>query len=217
MRNYNKSERKIFTLLEYIPAFLLPCCILVLIMKICGVVPFGDKPVFIWDALYQYKDYFGYLWDVLHGNADIQYAASKSLGGGFMGILGYYCSSPLNYLLMFFNKNSIPAFMSLMVLLRISLSGLTCNIYLNKRFHTPLIFGLILSTSYALMEYNVYYCRNCMWLDGVIMLPLIALGIWNIMGDKGITLLWITVALSIIRELVCRIHGLPHVRFFLYF
>lgn len=55
-------------------AFLLPVIITLIVMAVCGVVPFGNKSTMIWDSLLQYKDYYGYLWDVFHGNAGIEYS-----------------------------------------------------------------------------------------------------------------------------------------------
>lgn len=179
-------------------AFCLPVAILVLVMAYLGITPFGDITVLIWDAKIQYKDYLGYTWDVLHGNAGNQYAFSKSLGGGIVGILGYYCSSFLNLFLFFFKKSQIPLFMAFAMILRMGLSGVTCNHYLFKRFNLNYPQRLLISTAYALCEYNVYYCRNCMWLDGVIFLPIVALGIWYVVKELRSGVLCWAIGTSII-------------------
>ena len=75
-------------------AFLLPVIITLIVMAVCGVVPFGNKSTMIWDSLLQYKDYYGYLWDVFHGNVGIEYSTGKALGGRMIGIVAYYLSSP---------------------------------------------------------------------------------------------------------------------------
>ena len=98
---------------------LIAFCIPVLIICICficlGITPFGDKTVLIWDAKLQHKDYYGYLWDVLHGKASLQYSAGKSLGGRMIGIIGFYIGSPLNIVLYFFKKTQIAEFMDVSI------------------------------------------------------------------------------------------------------
>lgn len=196
---------------------LIAFCIPVLIICICficlGITPFGDKTVLIWDAKLQHKDYYGYLWDVLHGKASLQYSAGKSLGGRMIGIIGFYIGSPLNIVLYFFKKTQIAEFMAFMVILRIGLSAVTSHYYLLKRFQLDLLPALLISTSYAMMEYNIYYSRNNMWLDGVIILPIVALGVWRLINERKYILLWASVIWIIISNwytgyMVCLFSGI---------
>ena len=184
--------------LGYALAFLIPAFVIVAIMVYLKITPFGDNSVLIWDAKLQHKDYYGYLWDVLHGNSSIQYSAGKSLGGRMLGIIGFYISSPLNLLLLFFKKTQITEFMALLIVLKVGLCGLTGHVYLKKRFQISFLPAICFSTSFALMEYNILYCRNIMWLDGAIMLPLVALGVWKLISEKKHSFLWISVAIAII-------------------
>lgn len=207
------SDRSI----SYILSFLIPVLIITAIMIVQKITPFGDKTLLIWDAKIQYKDYFGYLWDILHGNASIEYFAGKSLGGKMTGLFGYYLSSPLNIILYFFRKDQIPEFITFLTVLKIGLCGITSQIYVKKRFDVDIASGLILSTAYALMEYNIYYCRNIMWMDGVIMLPLVAYGVYSLIYEKNKNWLWISVAVVIISNwytgyMVCLMAGV----YFLY-
>lgn len=197
----------------YLLAFLIPVVLLLGVMYIRAITPFGDKTVLIWDALIQYKDFFGYLWDVFHGNASIEYSAGKSLGGRTMGLFGYYLSSPLNVLLLFFQKSQIPLFMAVMTVLRVGLCGSASAYYLQHRFALTPLPTLLLSTSYALCEYNIYNCRNIMWLDGVILLPLVAAGVWKFIKEGKPVLLWFSVILAIICNwytgyMVCLMSGI---------
>ncbi len=207
------SEKNRKTILTYTAAFMLPVAIILLVMLRLGITPFGDTSVFIWDAKLQHKDYYGYLWDLLHGNASIDYSTGKSLGGRMLGLIGFYIASPLNILLYFFQKSDIPVFMALMIVLRIGLCGVTSQFFIRIRSQLSLLPALFFSTAYALMEYNVYYCRNVMWLDGVIMLPLIAAGIWKLIRENKKVLLWISIPVAISANwytgyMVCLMSGL---------
>ena len=62
-------------------AFLLAAGLVTAVMAYLGFAPFGDLAPFKWDSYLQHKDYYGYLWDVLHGEASIEYSTGKSLGG----------------------------------------------------------------------------------------------------------------------------------------
>ena len=186
------------SLCRYLAAFLIPVAIVLAVMAVLGITPFGDTSMFLWDALLQYKDYLGYVWDVLHGEVGVGYSTAKSLGGRMIGLLAYCDSSPLNLLLVFFEKDQIPLFMSLVTVLRIGLCGVTSQAFIQERFGLRAFPGLLLSCAYALMEYNVYNCRNFMWLDGVIMLPLVCLGVYKAVHEGRIGLLTVSVAVTIV-------------------
>ncbi|WP_291290436.1 YfhO family protein [Enorma sp.] len=179
-------------------SFLIPAALVLAVMAFLHITPFGDTSVFLWDSKLQYKDYMGFYWDVLHGEASLDYSFGKSLGGGMYGLFAYYLSSPLNLLLFFFSKDSIPLFMAFLIVLRIGLCGVSAFYFLRLRFKLDYSAALLLSTAYALIEYNVYNCNNPMWLDGVIMLPLVASGIWKLVTENKGFLLWFSVGLAII-------------------
>ena len=71
-------------------------------------------------------------------------------------------------------------FMSYLVILRIGLMGLTFSIYLRKTFGKADPAVILFSTCYALSGYLAAYNWNVMWLDAMLLLPLIALGIEQI-------------------------------------
>lgn len=196
MKNFIKKHKTMFIIL--LVSFTLPLVLTCIAFAVEGVVPFGDNSVLIWDAKIQYKDYFGYLWDVLHGNASLDYSTAKSLGGNMFGLFAYYLTCPLNLLLFFFKKSQISLFFSLSTILKISFAGLTCSYFIKKRFNINSVATVLLSLSYALMEYNVYYCRNIMWLDGVVILPLICIGVYDLLYKNKKGLLFSSVALAII-------------------
>lgn len=206
-----KNDKKIWTV-TFLMAFCIPLAITCIAYALNGIVPFGDNTVLIWDAKLQYKDYFGYLWDVLHGDASMHYSAAKSLGGQMIGLIAYYLTCPLNLLIYFFKKSQIGLFFSLLTLLKISFSGVTANYFIKKRYNLSPFFTLLLSTSYALMEYNVYYCRNIMWLDGAVMLPLVCLGVYEMLYNRKKGLLFGSVAVAILSNwytgfMVCLMAG----------
>lgn len=181
-------------------AFLLPFIVLSGIMAYLDFAPFGPNSFATVDASIQYLDLFSFLKDVLNGQNNVFYTFSKTLGGNYFGVFTYYLTSPFNLLVVFFGKSELNTFYDLLVLIKIGLSGLTCAYFLQKRFNgtIPESYLVLLSTSYALMHYNIAQSGNIMWLDGVYMLPLILLGIYKLVNKNSVIMLAITVALSIL-------------------
>ncbi len=178
-------------------AFLVPLAIACAALYLNKVAPFGDRTVLIWDAKLQYKDYYGYLWDILHGNASLEYSASKSLGGATVGLVAYYLTCPLNLLVYFIDKTQISLFFTFMTVTKIAFAGLTASYFIRKRFKVNAFFTVLFAACYALMEYNVVYCRNIMWLDGAVLLPLACLGVYELLYKDKKSLLFFSVFIAI--------------------
>lgn len=157
-----------------------------------GYAPFGKHSLASMDAHIQYLDFFAYLKDVLSGENSICYTFSKTLGGNNIGLFSYYLASPFNLIILFFDKSDLVSFFNLIVSLKLTLAAITCSVFLNLRFkdikestleHS--VFIAILAVSYALCQYSIAQSSNIMWLDGVYMLPLILLGVYNLVTGKS--------------------------------
>ena len=180
---------------NYILSFLIPGIIMILLYLSVGVIG-GEKNILTVDLANQYVEFFGALKNILNGTISPLYSFSKTLGGNFFGLITYYLLSPLNLLIIFINRIDIPKFILIINILKISLSGLTSYIYFNKTFKKEKL-SLLFSIVYGTMAYNIAYSQNIMWLDGVIMLPIIFLGIDKLIEKKP-TLFYISLTLSII-------------------
>lgn len=170
-----------------------------------GYAPFGNHSLASMDAHIQYLDFFAYLKDVLSGENSICYTFSKVLGGNNIGLFSYYLASPFNLLIFFFDKTELVSFFDLIVSLKLALAAITCSVFLNLRFKEVKrntfehkVFVAIPSVSYALCQYSIAQSSNIMWLDGVYMLPLILLGVYNLVRKRETVLLSISVAATIL-------------------
>ena len=65
-------------------AFLLPVSLFIVIMALCGVFPFGDRSLLLWDAEGQYISFLAAWRRVLLGQADPFYTLSRTLGGSMV-------------------------------------------------------------------------------------------------------------------------------------
>ena len=186
--------------LPSILAFSLVLVITVIALWRGGYEPFGDFSLMFGDGAIQYRYFFSYFKDVLQGKNSINYSFSIGLGQTGIGILSYYLMSPVNLLVLFFEKSDINIFSDLIVVMKLCLAAASMAIYLQYRYNgkIPLLFQVLLSASWGLMQFSMEQLENIMWLDGVILLPLLLGSIYDLVHNKTFAPLSIIVALSII-------------------
>ena len=184
----------------YSAVFMITAISMVILCYLKGVVPFGSKgSMAIMDAQIQYLDFFAYLKDVLNGTQKISYTFNRTLGGNNIAVLAYYLSSPFNLLAAFFRKDQLQAFFTVIVILKLSMASMTCSIFLRNRFknlETAVV--MILSLGYGMMQYNIAQASNIMWLDGVYMLPLILLGVHQLVNENKKALLMAAAGIALV-------------------
>lgn len=158
----------------YLFAFMLPILLYFIILFLKHIYPFGNLANIAYDENIQYEQFFNFYYNVLHGNASIDYSFYKSLGGSLVALWGYYLASPVNLILLFFNSMNVLNFVFLITLIKIGLCGLTFSIFIKHRFkNLKDMHVIMLSIAYSFTQYVVGQMVNIMWLDGVFMLPLI--------------------------------------------
>lgn len=165
----------------YICAFLVPFFLMLIVYFSIGIYPLGNATLLSGDMSVQYIAFLSAFADILKGNASPFYSFGKVLGGELIGFGAYYIYSPYNLITLFFSKENLPTAVTLITLLKIGSCGLTmycllCSKYINK-FSGSRYTAVFFSTCYALMAYNAAYQLNIMWLDGVILLPLVVYGL----------------------------------------
>lgn len=177
-------------------SFLIPFAILTVIFSIKHL--FTDKTIIGGDAYSQYYPLYSYLKGIFEGTNSIFYTFYKNFGGTMFGTFFYYLSSPLNIFVKIINIKNIPIFMTWLIIIKMSLCSLTMYIYMtheNKKSN-PLI--LAFSICYGLMGYNINFFVNCMWLDVVLLTPLVLLGLDKIINKESPLLYIIMLFLSIL-------------------
>lgn len=165
---------------------------------------YAFSPVWKWflglcRCLFTIYGFFAFLKDVLTGANAISYTFSSNLGSSYIGQFAYYLASPFNVLLLFFSKGNLYSFYDLITALKMGLAASTFSYHAVKRFPSlKTIFVLLLSVGYGLMGYNLQQAGNTMWMDGVYMLPLILLGVYQAIAERKVLLLSTSVGASIL-------------------
>ncbi len=158
-------------------SFLVPFAGMFLIYCFLGVYPVGKNSVLVLDLNAQYIYYFEQLRSILREGNSILYTFERAAGGEFMGMFAYYLSSPFSILVALFPKESITEAMYFMLVLKTGCAGLSFSYLLTKKRDMDVISRVIFSTMYALSSYVVVLQHNVMWLDNVIVFPLILLAV----------------------------------------
>lgn len=164
-------------------SFLIPFFSLIVIFYLNGF--FGDNTIVTGDSYAQYYPLFNYLKGVFSGTNSIFYSFNKNLGGTMFGAYFYYLSSPFNLLLAFVSKSLIPLFMTILTVVKISFCGLTMYFYMSYKNKEDNIIILMFSICYALMGYNLNFYVNIMWLDVVLLAPIVLMGVDKIVNKQS--------------------------------
>ncbi len=161
--------------------FILPVFIMYLIYLSREIHPFGDGSVLVLDLNGQYVYFFEALRNKVMEGGSMLYSFSRALGGEFMGIYAYYIASPLSYIVCLFPKARILEALLTIFLLKTGICGVTFGYYLHKTSKTLNKYSVVmLSCLYALSAYCVVHQHNTMWIDCVMWLPLVTLGMENL-------------------------------------
>lgn len=157
-------------------SFFIPIVILLGILLLLQVTPFGDRTFLRIDMGRQYAAFLGSLKWILSGENDLFYTFGKGLGGSMISLVAYYLANPINWLVALFSTEMVPFAITLLVLIRCGLCGLTSAVYFRaiglKGWNS-----LIFSTAYALMSYAMVNAENYFFIDGMIFLPLVGMGV----------------------------------------
>lgn len=180
--------------LLYALSFLIAAIGMLLILKSRGFYPFKDNTLLTADMREQYVNFYASLRYLFTGDDSIFFSWSRTMGGNYLGLFAYYLSSPFTWITLLFPVEKIYIAVTVMTVLKIAMCGCTFSIfasYIWKKYcpqcNPRYLFILLpIAVSYALTSYNIAYCVCLMWLDGVILLPLILLGVEKLLeGRKG--------------------------------
>lgn len=161
----------------YFLAWFVPAAILFAAYAVFGVYPFGERSVLALDLNAQYVSYFEYMYDVFAGKESIFYSWSRSFSGEFLGLFAYYLASPFNFIVWAFPREYITEGLLAMILAKASASGLAMAFLLKKKRGFSDYTVVLFSIMYALSGYFTAHSINPMWLDGMIALPFIVIGV----------------------------------------
>lgn len=173
--------------IKYIVPSMISFIILSILFYVNGLYPYGSNSIVQVDADYQFIPVLYRIYDFLHGNGSIIYN-DMGLGNNIYisMILQGSIYSPVNLLLYFTKRGNIVNYFNVILLVKICLISLTSYIYINYKYKKVDYFYKILgSVVYSFCGFVIFNYFNIMWLDGVILLPIIMIGLDKLINDKG--------------------------------
>lgn len=150
------------------------------------IAPFGNRSLSIVDSLHQYLPFFSEYRNKLLSGGSPFYTWNVAMGQNFMVLSSYYLASPFNLIFLFFKKEGMAAGFTVICIIKIMLSAVTMTHFLSYKDgrKSNNIHIIAISVSYALSNYIISYYWNIMWLDCILIFPLIMLGFIRLMENK---------------------------------
>lgn len=165
-------------------AFFLPFFILLFAYFVMGLYPFGTRSPLSYDLNAQYVHFFAGLKNIISSGGSLVWSWCRTLGGEFLGIIAYYLLSPFTLIILILPMSCIESAIMLTILCKTGAIGCTMYTYLRRGRGIGMNTSLIFSVCYALCSYSIVYGSNLMWLDELMILPLLTLGIEKLVRDK---------------------------------
>lgn len=165
-------------------AFCIPVVIMITIFAQRGIFPFGEESFLRTDMYHQYAPFFSEFQYKLTNGGSLLYSWNIGMGINFSALYAYYLASPLNWLLFFCPKHLVIEFMTYSIVLKIGLSGLSFGWYLKKHYNRNDFGVAFFGIFYALSGYMAAYSWNIMWLDCILLFPVIMLGVERLVKKK---------------------------------
>ena len=179
-------------------SFLIPLAVMCGIFIINGVYPFGDESFMHSDMYHQYVPFLSEMQSKLKSGDSLFYSWNVGIGSNFLALYGYYMASPINWLVVLVPDQYLIEFMTWLVALKIGLCGFTFCFYLTRHFKTKSFVLVPFAIFYALSGFLAAYNWNVMWLDCVVLFPLIAVGLEALVKEGKYKLYCISLALCIL-------------------
>lgn len=199
------SDSKKYSLIDFIydnisliVAFIIPLVILVIIYYMRKIYPFGDNTYLRSDCYHQYAPFMKELYNKLANGESLTYSWNIGMGVNFSALYSYYLASPVNWLIGLVSPNHIPEIMNIFIIIKTALCSFTFAYYLSKHFNTKKMTIATLSVFYALSSYFCAFSWNLMWLDCLVLLPLIILGLEKLVKENKCYLYCISLGIAIL-------------------
>lgn len=182
----------------YFFAFLIPATIMLVIFAIQQIYPFGERSFLHIDMYHQYFPFLVEFYHKIKNGESLFYSWNAGIGSNFLALYVYYLASPTNWLCLFLPESALMEFISYMVIIKIGLCSVSFTYYIKKHFHTESYSILLFSLFYALSGYMAAYNWNVMWLDCIVLAPIIILGLEQLVQEGKSNLYCISLGLSIL-------------------
>lgn len=190
--------KKLYSKKEYFIIILIIFLLTNFIYAVKGLYPYGKMTIINGDMGQAYVPFYYYLHDLLHGKADFMMNYNIGYGQDMYDITAIYgFLSPISWFVALTSRDNIPNFMNILFMIRLCLLGLSSFWVFKRLFKNCDVFYLyVFSVLYAFSGYVLGYYTNFVWLDNVILFPLLFYFLIELLNGKKGILYMIILALS---------------------
>ena len=191
------SEKKPFRWNYIGLAFGVPTGLMLIVMFVTSVAPFGEQTMLYSDMYHQYYPFFVEFRSALRSGESLLWNWSVGMGMDYLGLIAYYLGSPLNLLSVLVPEAWLLDYFSLLMPIKIGLASGFFAIMLKKLYGKEDLSLTLFGSFYGMCAWALGYQWNIMWLDTFALLPLLMLGTVLLLRDRKYILYTLTLFLSI--------------------
>ncbi len=159
-----------------------------LLYALAGFYPFGEGLISWCDMNQQTIPLINTFKDIFSEGSGLFQNFRHAGGMDLYGVFFFFAASPFNLLTLFVDKADIPQFMNILVMLKLSFAGAMGCLFFSKRYPSlNTVIKTALGVSYAFCGYGMLFYQNIIWLDMMILFPLLLLSCYALL-EKGKTL-----------------------------
>ncbi len=197
MEKINNSKNFFIRNLPIILAFFLTTLALSVMFAFKGMYPFGQYMYMRSDSYHQYCTFLREFQRILKEGGSLAYTWKIGLGSGLPATYAYYLATPVYWLVAILPSEHIPEIMGGFIIIKAGLMASTMAFYLKKHFGKASWLTCVFGMFYAMSSYMAAYSWNSMWLDCLLLLPLVILGLERLVKEKKVMLYTISLSVAI--------------------
>ena len=182
----------------YLCIFLLAVLLYVMVMIVENAYPFGEKCFLADDAYVQYNTMLRILIEYIHSGYKTTIMWNHGMGTDIYLTALYYLVSPFNLIALVMGEHYVEQALTIIIVLKCSLVPVTGLYYFrhttifqrefslendSRRFNNWISFCCAFAWGFC--GYIIAYGQNIIWLDALMLMPLIALSVEKIRSRKG--------------------------------
>ncbi len=169
---------------SYLITAFIAITLIAVFMVVKNVYPFGEKVIFVSteDFINQYVGYFALFSKMITSMKMSFFTFNLGIGMPFLNVITTHVTSPINLLIYLLCKDKLLSF-SIMMLIKPLLVSLSTLYYLNYKRGKKWS-NIIFSLLFAFNAFLLVYISEVMWIDQLIYLPLLTMGIEELI-DKN--------------------------------
>lgn len=190
-----KQRKK--TLLYFTLSFVLPLMFILIAFSRMKIYPFGNQSLLNMDLWGQYFPMYVERYNNIRDLKPGLFSWNGVLGFNLFAQSAYYSNSLFNFILVFFSRDALVRVFNFIIAAKVCFSSLSFCFFLKSKFKEISLLTVGCSVAYSLCGYMLAFLTQPMWLDAVILFPIVLLGIERLILDRKPLMYCAALALTI--------------------